>query len=114
MCPEDLKSFLLSSVRKWHKLQKIKVLRAKKIMIDQVDDKKCNGCGVCVEICPMDVLRMKTDVDITSEKKWLSQKSIAYIAYRNDCMTCYTCELQCPTGAIDVGYAPLEIPFVID
>ena len=26
----------------------------------------------------------------------------ARIAYNDDCMTCYTCELRCPSGAIDV------------
>lgn len=26
----------------------------------------------------------------------------AYIAYNDDCMTCFTCELRCPSGAINV------------
>lgn len=84
-------------------------------MIESIDENKCNGCGICVEICNMDVLRMKTEIDIVSrpEKATPGRKHKAYIAYRNDCMTCYNCELKCPTGAIDVGYVPLEIPFVI-
>ena len=82
-------------------------------MIDRVDEKKCNGCGLCAEICPMDVLRMKSQIDLVSEKDRSSHRFVATIAYRADCMTCYTCELKCPRGAIDVGFTPLEIPFVI-
>ena len=84
-------------------------------MIEKIDGKKCNGCGICVEICPMDVLRLENKIDIISqsEQKGHLRKYTAYIAYPEDCMTCYTCELKCPTEAIDVGYTPLEIPFVI-
>ena len=84
-------------------------------MIEKIDAKKCNGCGICTEICPMDVLRLETKIDIVSqsEKKGHLRKYLAYIAYPEDCMTCYTCELECPTNAIDVNYTPLEIPFVI-
>ena len=83
-------------------------------MIEHIDEKKCIGCGLCVEICPMDVLRMKTDFDIIApgKKKGLPDYK-ATITYYDDCMTCYTCELNCPAGAIDVGFAPVERPFVI-
>ena len=84
-------------------------------MIEHIDEKKCIGCGLCVEICPMDVLRMKTDFAIVSqpEKKKPLPEYKATIAYFNDCMTCFTCELNCPSGAIDVGFSPIERPFVI-
>ncbi|MBW1802581.1 MAG: 4Fe-4S binding protein [Deltaproteobacteria bacterium] len=84
-------------------------------MIEHIDEKKCIGCGLCVEICPMDVLRLKTDFDIISqpEKKRSPPEYKATIAYFKDCMTCFTCELNCPAGAIDVGFAPVERPFVI-
>jgi len=59
-------------------------------MITKIDETKCNGCGICVETCPVDILRM----DEKDEK--------AVIRYPDDCMTCYTCELKCPTGAIYV------------
>jgi adenylylsulfate reductase subunit B len=84
-------------------------------MIEKIDERKCNGCGICAEICPMDVLRLKTDIDIVShsEKKGAFRQYKAYLAYPLDCMTCYLCELKCPTGAIDVGYKPLETPYII-
>jgi ferredoxin len=84
-------------------------------MIEKVDQENCIGCGLCVEICPMDVLRMKTDFNIIAqpENKKPTPQFKAVIAYYEDCMTCYTCELSCPVGAIAVGFTPVERPFVI-
>ncbi len=59
------------------------------MMITKIDQDKCVGCGVCVSLCPPDVLR-------------LNDKKKAYIAYNDDCMTCYLCERNCPSGAIFV------------
>jgi NAD-dependent dihydropyrimidine dehydrogenase PreA subunit len=59
-------------------------------MIKQIDEDKCDGCYVCVELCTKDVLRL----DEKSKK--------AVIAYRDDCQTCYTCEMNCPTKAVFV------------
>lgn len=84
-------------------------------MIESLDEKKCTGCGICAEICVMDVFRMSTRVDILThpEKRSPARKTTARIAYPGDCMTCFNCELKCPTGAIKVGYAPKQIPRVI-
>ncbi len=51
----------------------------------------CNGCGICVNSCPMDVIRMDAK----------SQKAIA--KYPEDCMLCIMCELDCPQEAIYVS-----------
>lgn len=59
--------------------------------ITDIDDQLCNGCGICVNVCPMDVLRM----DEKEEK--------AVIAYPLDCMTCFNCELECDPGAVYVS-----------
>lgn len=84
-------------------------------MIDSINEKRCTGCGLCVEICPMDVFRLHTEVDIVSPegRKRPVRKTRACIAYRSDCMTCFSCELKCPAGAIEVGYAPPEKPHII-
>ena len=58
-------------------------------MIANIDREKCVGCGTCVERCPLDTLR-------------LDGAGKAYIAYPDDCMTCYVCERLCPVGAIFV------------
>jgi NAD-dependent dihydropyrimidine dehydrogenase PreA subunit len=58
--------------------------------IKNIDKELCDGCKVCVESCPMDVIRFNED-----EQK-------AYPAYPSDCTVCYLCETDCPTGAITV------------
>jgi len=58
--------------------------------VDKIDYEKCNGCGICVRVCPMDVFRM--------DKK--NKKAV--ITYPEDRMLCEFCVLDCPTGAITV------------
>ncbi len=70
-------------------------------MITKIDETKCTGCGLCVETCPLDTLRM----DEKEEK--------AIIKYHDDCMTCYACELICPAGAVEVHPFKEELPRVI-
>lgn len=58
-------------------------------MIESIDAEKCAGCGLCVDKCPLDTLRMNAE-------------GKAYIAYSEDCMTCYICERFCTAQAITV------------
>jgi len=53
----------------------------------------CNGCGLCIEECPVDVY-----VEDPETGK-------AKIAYLEDCWDCLLCELICPTEAIKVSPA---------
>lgn len=39
--------------------------------------------------------------------------SKAVIAYNDDCMTCYSCELRCPAGAIDVHPFKERLPYTL-
>jgi NAD-dependent dihydropyrimidine dehydrogenase PreA subunit len=55
--------------------------------IEVIDTSLCNGCGICVRNCPMDVIRM----DKEARK--------AQIRYKEDCMLCGQC-LECPQKAI--------------
>ncbi len=57
-------------------------------MIKSINGILCTTCGVCVDVCPMDVLRLDNETPV--------------IRYPVDCMTCFNCETECPTGAIDV------------
>ena len=47
----------------------------------------CNGCGVCKEACPVDIIKIK--------------ESQATLNYR-DCIRCYCCQELCPRHAIHV------------
>jgi NAD-dependent dihydropyrimidine dehydrogenase PreA subunit len=55
-----------------------------------VRDYACTGCGVCVESCPVDVLRL----DSATHK--------AVPLYAEDCQACFLCAIDCPRDAIDV------------
>ena len=71
-------------------------------MIERIDNELCDGCGICTNTCPMDVIRM----DDKAKK--------AKIAYPKDCTSCAACERECPTHAIYVAateYRPYPTSF---
>lgn len=68
--------------------------------IERIDPELCTGCGICINTCTMDVIR----IDDESKK--------AVVKYPEDCMCCNYCEWDCPVGAIYVSpekYAPLMV-----
>lgn len=56
--------------------------------VRKIDVSACTGCGICVEYCPMDVLKMD------------GQSNKAFIKYLRDCQDCFLCERVCPENAI--------------
>ncbi len=56
--------------------------------IERIDTELCNGCGLCVNCCPADVIRM----DKESGK--------AFVRYPEDCLLCFWCLAECPQRAI--------------
>jgi NAD-dependent dihydropyrimidine dehydrogenase PreA subunit len=58
-------------------------------MIKSIDEQFCIGCGLCTNLCPEDVLRMKNGK--------------AYIVYPGDCSHCLECFVYCPTEAVIMG-----------
>lgn len=64
----------------------------------KVNADKCiagKGCTVCVDVCPLDVLRID------------EIKGTAYMRY-DECWYCLPCEVDCPTNAITV-----DIPYLL-
>ncbi|NQU78786.1 ferredoxin family protein [Candidatus Woesearchaeota archaeon] len=53
-----------------------------------VDESKCDGCGTCVEICPMQVF----EIDSVKMKSVVKKPS--------ECIGCRACEVQCPLTVI--------------
>ena len=53
--------------------------------VARVDPEKCTGCGLCVEVCPVEAIRMEGDVAVVDPKA---------------CTGCGTCVDECPNGAI--------------
>ena len=52
----------------------------------QIDQEKCNGCGLCISVCLCQALVMAQNVVTVIET--------------DDCGWCLQCEVVCPTGAI--------------
>ncbi len=55
----------------------------------EINKAACTGCGVCVETCPTDVLR-------------LDKHGMAFAAYEADCQGCFICQWDCAYEAIRV------------
>ncbi len=55
----------------------------------EVNRTACTGCGVCVETCPPDVLRM-------------DEQNKAVVAYPDDCQGCFVCQWDCKFEALRV------------
>ena len=60
----------------------------------KVDVNRCNSCELCVERCPMDILR-------------LNEEGLPYIKY-DECWYCGVCEEDCPQNAVTI-----ELPFLV-
>ena len=54
----------------------------------QLDESKCNGCGMCTMVCPHGVFCVGNGK--------------AQIADRDACMECGACQRNCPEAAIEV------------
>jgi len=60
----------------------------KDVVTLELDQQKCNGCKMCITVCPHEVFEFR-------EKK-------AFIKNKDQCMECGACEKNCPEGAISV------------
>ena len=54
-------------------------------MLIKIKDKKCTGCGLCLENCPIDIIEKKDGTIVIDNSR---------------CINCRICIAICPTGAI--------------
>ena len=71
------------------------------MVVDEIDPALCSGCGICVNSCPMDVIRMDEE-----NKK-------AIIKYPEDCMLCGFCFEYCPEKAIHISRGYYKRPIIL-
>lgn len=64
-----------------------------------IDRETCTGCGLCAEICPVQVFRHYKDKDRTPVVK-----------FRRECWHCNACVLNCPVGAIRLE---MPLPYML-
>ena len=60
----------------------------KDVVTLKVNRDACTGCGICLEVCPHEVLEI-------DEKR-------VRISNRDACMECGACSRNCPVGAVSV------------
>lgn len=58
----------------------------------KIDYKKCIGCKLCYDICPMEVIT------------WDEDMQMPVMTYWEECWHCGICWMDCPKRAIDVTY----------
>jgi ferredoxin len=60
-------------------------MKVKKKMV-KINNKKCTGCGACVEICPVQAILVKNGKAVIDQKK---------------CIRCGACISSCSQNAIE-------------
>ena len=61
----------------------------KDVVTLNLNEEKCIGCGMCIEVCPHAVISMNG-----AERAWIQK--------RDACMECGACSRNCPTEAVSV------------
>ncbi len=61
----------------------------------ETDKERCTGCGACVEICPVQVIKMGGDFPVV-DKEW--------------CIGCGVCAIPCPASAVKLVRKSSAIP----
>jgi len=60
----------------------------KNVVTLEMDQTKCNGCGMCIDVCPQEVFTLL--------------EKVSTIIDRDACMECGACAINCPRQAISV------------
>ena len=72
-----------------HSQARTEMSKKKKLKKHVINREWCKGCGICIAVCPKNVLE-------------LDKKDKAVAARKQDCIACQLCEQICPDLAITV------------
>ncbi len=66
-----------------------------------VQSGNCNGCGICVTVCPTNTKLSKAeDFDINTAKLAIHVTNGAAVVDYNTCIACGICSKNCPVGSL--------------
>lgn len=60
-----------------------------------IDRERCKGCGLCVPVCPNDLIRLGEDLNSKGYHPAEIEKS-------ENCIGCSACAKMCPDLAIEI------------
>lgn len=72
-------------------------------MPPRVDKSLCTLCGICVDVCPGDILYLDGGLD-------------RLVRYGSECSHCDVCTVECPQGALTIEFPwsmlqhPVSVP----
>ena len=76
---------------------KAKTKREEKFIPVRIREDLCKGCGLCVEVCPRDLIHLsKTDINQKGYHPALFEDP------EGKCIYCTQCALVCPDVAIEI------------
>ena len=55
-------------------------------MAVEIDENQCTGCGICIDVCPVNAIKIEEDKAIVEDI----------------CVECTACVNQCPNEAISI------------
>lgn len=73
-------------------------------MPPMINNDNCVRCGLCVEICPLDILRLEV---VENGKQ-------VVVKYPEECWHCRACAIDCPKQAITMRYPLSHMLLCVD
>ena len=61
----------------------------------EIDQNRCKGCGLCVSVCPKNVLEISSNVNSNGY-------FAVFLAHPEDCIFCAMCCEMCPDVALTI------------
>ncbi|MDD5474619.1 MAG: 4Fe-4S binding protein [Candidatus Methanoperedens sp.] len=68
-----------------------------------VQSENCNGCGICVTVCPTNIkLGKAEDFNVDTAKLAITVSNGAAVIDSNACIACGICSKNCPVGSLAI------------